>query len=60
MTKVKQFSTEAARALARADSEHPFWSGRMRQTLEWACDIIDAADAALDPKRIAAEKKEKA
>jgi hypothetical protein len=47
----KQFDTTAARALATGDPTHPHWTGQMRQTLEWACDIIDAANAALEPKR---------
>lgn len=46
----KQFDTSAARTLARGDPAHPFWAGQMRQTLEWACDIIDAANRALEPQ----------
>lgn len=44
-----KFDTQAARDLAKADPKHPFWSGQMRQMLEWACDIIDAANVALKP-----------
>jgi hypothetical protein len=51
MSGKRLFSTEDARALARQDPSHPFWAGRMSQALEWACDIIDAANKALEPKR---------
>lgn len=45
---VNKFDTAAARKLANGDYTQPFWAGQMRQTLEWACDIIDAANKALD------------
>jgi hypothetical protein len=48
---VKKFDTAVVRALCDQDSAHPFWAGQMRQTLHWACDIIDAANKALEPSR---------
>ena len=44
-----KFDTEAARHLARIPIEQ-FWEGQMRQALLWACDVIDAANKALEPK----------
>ena len=51
---MNKFDTAAARVLARGNASHPYWVGEMRQTLEWACDIIDAANKALNPQQCAA------
>lgn len=45
------FDTRTTRELANQDPSHPYWAGMMKQALLWACDIIDAANKALEPKR---------
>ena len=42
-----EFDTDAARRLADSEQDPFYWEGRMRQTLKWACDILDAARKAI-------------
>jgi hypothetical protein len=45
---MSKFNTTDARELANSERTSS-WGGAMRMALLWACDIIDAAEAALEP-----------
>ena len=45
-----EFNTDAARDLADREPDPFYWPQQMRQTLKWACDIIDAARKVIDAK----------
>jgi hypothetical protein len=52
----EMFDTRAVRALANQDYLNPYWADQMKQALLWACDIIDAANRALEPQKSIPQK----